>query len=53
MLFELTVLSPRMSPLGDSKPSDGAFRSAVSARSVSTVSTVTYMSTIVQSFELE
>ena len=38
---------------GDCKPSDGAFRSAVSARSVSAVSTVTYMSPIGQSVGLE
>ena len=39
--------------VGDSKPSDGAFRSAVSARSVSAGSTMTYMSTISLSVGLE
>ena len=53
MLAELTVVSPRMFSIGDCKPSDGAFRSAVSARPVSAVSTVKWMSIIVQSVGLE
>jgi len=42
-----------MFSIGDCKPSDGAFRSAVSARPVSAVSTARWMSIIVQSVGLE